>query len=336
MNGVVDGDEKRTYKIPPNELGVIGTVIGVRVCSDDVVAPCTGADILEGLEWIIDNQNTFNIDAVNMSLGTHADQSAVQDMIDLIDDLNNGGVPVFVSTGNEGDGFCTRDDDDDGICDSAVDVIYYDTLSTFAESTSFSVGSIKDPYEGGWGLSEFLSRGTGTTGPWIVSTGENIRAAEANSTNEYVTWNGTSMATPAALGVYALMLDAYFTTGVNNGGTLQFSVEDFGVRNFDKNYGNGNLVAHPSIQRAAGSTTGSFNDFRDNIYANNTITDGTWHLYNINVYGTGAEFNTTLLITNENGEELDLYIWAPGADPATDAPIDSSTGNIRLPKNTLM
>ncbi|MEX1030876.1 MAG: S8 family serine peptidase [Paenibacillaceae bacterium] len=292
-------------------------LVGVKVCDPS----CLPLDIEQGLQWIWDNRTTFNIDAVNMSIGSQASLTDRQAIVDLINDLNNVGVEVFVTAGNEGN----------GLTENGV-TRYYDTLSTYAEYTNFSVGSVKDPYEGGWGLSEFSSRGTGSLGPWVVSTGQNIRAAQANSTDGYILKSGTSMAAPSVVGIYALMLDALLTTGINQGGSLQFYTENFGILGFDKNYGNGNVLGYPSIQRAAGSSSGSFNDFRDHIIADHTINAYQIDYYNINVYGTGAAFNTTLLILDEIGEDLDLYIWAPGADPNTDAPIASSTANIELPQ----
>lgn len=189
---------------------------------------------------------------------------------------------------------------------------YYDTLSTFAENTSTSIGSIKDPYEGGWGLSAFSSRGTGSDGPYIVAPGENIRAAEAGTTNEYVTWNGTSMATPIVVGTYALMYDTAYTAG---GGTISFSATDMGEAGTDKNYGNGRLLSYESIKNAGG-LSGSFNTYRTYIVDQAGYVDqGSIILYPIQCNSSDVDLNITLMITDEDMEDLDLVIWEPGADP---------------------
>jgi len=177
---------------------------------------------------------------------------------------------------------------------------------------STSVGSVKDPYEGGWGLSAFSSRGTGSDGPYIVSPGENIRAAEANTTNEYISWSGTSMACPMVTGTFALMYDAAYTAG---GGTISFSATDMGEEGTDKNYGNGRLLSYESIKNSGG-LSGSFNTHRTYIVdQGGYVNQGAIVLYPIQCNSSDADLNITLIITDEDMEDLDLVIWEPGSDP---------------------
>ena len=268
-------------------------LVGVKVC--DSTGNATNSDLEAGFQWIFDNIDTYSIDVVNMSLGTHAAFADVEEIINLINSISDAGVPVFVSAGNEGD-----------------DSPYYDTLSTYAQFTSTSVGSVKDPYEGGWGLSKFSSRGTGSVTPYIVSCGENIRAAKANSTNEYITWSGTSMACPTVAGTFALMYDAAYTAG---GGTISFSTTDMGEAGSDKNYGGGRLLSFESV-KSAGGLSGSFDTYRTYIVDEAGYVDqGSIVLYPIQCNSSDADLNTTLIITDEGMEDLDLVIWEPGADP---------------------
>lgn len=290
-------------------------LVGVKVTN--AFGSGSEQNVEDGLQWIWDNKDIYNIDAVNMSIGTHASYSEREDIINLINDLNNAGIPVFVAAGNEGDG-------DLGY--------YYNTLSTYAIYTDFSVGSVKDPYEGGWGLSDFSSRGTGTQGPWICAPGSFIRAAKAGTTNEYITISGTSMATPAVSGTYALMLDAALT---NQNYDLSFTTNDLGSTGYDKCYGNGSMDSYDSIKDAGNISTGSFNNYRDIIRAHDFATSGYLNVYSIDVYGTGAAFNTTLLILNENNEDLDLYIWEPGKSWQSDAPTFSSNTNSDMPYESI-
>jgi hypothetical protein len=56
-----------------------------------------------------------------------------------------------------------------------------------------------DPSEGGFGLASFSSRGPTKDErmkPEISAPGVNISAPKAGSTNQYVVYSGTSMATP--------------------------------------------------------------------------------------------------------------------------------------------
>ena len=145
-------------------------LVGVKVLDEN--GNGSNENMIDGLEWIYNNIDKYKIDVVNMSIGTHLPYIDVEEIIDLINAIDSEGVPVFVSAGNEGDGEKLGR--------------YYDTLTTYAKYTSTSVGSVRDPYEGGWGLSKFSSRGTGSQGPYIVAPGHNIRAAEANSRSAYV------------------------------------------------------------------------------------------------------------------------------------------------------
>lgn len=196
---------------------------------------------------------------------------------------------------------------------------YYDTLSTYAKYTSTSVGNIKDPYEGGWALAESSSRGTDRNvsynkGPYVVLPGYNVRAANANTGKEYKTLSGTSMATPMVAGVYALMYDAAYSRGVSS--SINFTVTDMGEDGFDKNYGNGRILAYDSIKDAANASTGSFDTHRTYIRVpDGYVQQGYIDLYAINVNSREADLNATLLILDENAENLDLVIWVPGADP---------------------
>ncbi|RRJ63195.1 hypothetical protein EHV15_09885 [Paenibacillus oralis] len=277
-------------------------LVGVKVLNSD--GEGTFNQISRGLEWVYKNLGTYNIKVVNISIGTQAPYSSVTEIISIINKIKNAGVPVFVAAGNEGDGY-----DNEGNFLGK----YYDTLSTFAKYTSTSVGSVKDPYEGGWGLSEFSSRGTGSQGPYVVAPGQSIRAAKANSKSEYESLDGTSMSSPMVAGIFALMYDAAYSKGESS--TISFSAFDMGQEGYDKLYGNGNILGYESIKNAA-QGSGSFDNYRTYIRVpDGYVQAGSIDLYEIYQDTTTADFNLTLLITDENMENLDLAIWEPGADP---------------------
>lgn len=259
-------------------------------------------DTLDGLEWVLANLDRYSIDVVNMSIETTASYESRKNIINTINKIKARGVPVFVAAGNLGN-----------------DEPYYDTLSTYAKYTSTSVGNIKDPYEGGWGLSESSSRGTDKSvtynkGPYVVLPGHNVRAAAANTGKEYVTLSGTSMATPMVSGVFALMYDAAYSRGVSS--SINFTVTDMGEEGFDKNYGNGRVLAYESIKDAAQESSGSFDTHRTYIRVpNGSVQKGNVDLYAVRGNSSAADLNATLLVLNEKAENLDLVIWAPGSNP---------------------
>src|SRR5262249_51788931 len=87
--------------------------------------------------------------------------------------------------------------------------------------------------------------------------GQSIRAAKANSGNGYVTYSGTSMATPFVAGVAALMLDAApGLTPASLKSMILSTAQDWRTTGADSDTGAGRLQAYQAIERA-GSFTGT-------------------------------------------------------------------------------
>lgn len=75
------------------------------------------------------------------------------------------------------------------------------------------------------------------------------------------------------------------------------------------------ILGHSTIKAAAGSSSGSFDNYRKHFRAQGNIAAGTIDIYQINVTDIEAFFATTLIINNEDGADLDLFIWSPGVQP---------------------
>ncbi|MFC9709312.1 S8 family serine peptidase [Paenibacillus sp. NPDC056933] len=300
---------------PGVETGVApgAALVGIKVCSSNT--NCSNQNILNAMDWIIANKDTYGIDIINMSLGSSG--SANASFCNKVSSAANNGILTVVAAGNTSGGSD------------------YGSLNHFAKcSDVLSVANVADPYEGGWYLNPSSNRGTGSEGPTLAAPGTSIRAAKANSTSEYITYSGTSMASPMIAGLAALMLQA------SNGSlNYDFKIEDYGMSGYDKVYGNGLILGHQTIKAASGSSTGSFDNYRNHIRAQTNIAASNINLYSIKVNSTDAFFANTLIINNENGADLDLYIWKPGVEPIQnnqlrlDLAIQSSTGN--LPQETI-
>ncbi|RRJ64991.1 peptidase S8 [Paenibacillus oralis] len=288
-------------------------LVGVKVCVTDT--NCSTQNVLNALDWIIANKSNYGIDVINISLGSAGNVNT--NICNRVNSAIAKGILTVVAAGNT---------------PSGAD---YGSLNHIAKcSNVVSVGNMADPYEGGWYLNFTSNRGTGSQGPSLTAPGTLIRAAKANSTNEYIAYSGTSMASPMIAGLAALMLHA------SNGDlSYDFSTEGFGMSGYDKVYGNGLILGHDTIKAAKGSSSGSYDDYRDHIRAQSGIDASTMDMYSIKVNSTDAYFASTLIIDDENGADLDLYIWEPGIEPVQngqlrlDLAMKSSTGS--LPQETI-
>jgi serine protease AprX len=111
------------------------------------------------------------------------------------------------------------------------------------------------------------------------------------------------------------MIDA-----LGGSGRLYWVTEDFGKNGFDPVYGYGEILAYDSIKATGGYSYGSFDDNRDHWIDSRTIQEGQWILYlaEINEVDPNLYFATTLIMTDEDFDDFDLYIWNPGKDPYSD------------------
>ncbi|PIV67686.1 MAG: hypothetical protein COS08_08930, partial [Euryarchaeota archaeon CG01_land_8_20_14_3_00_38_12] len=139
-----------------------------------------------GIEWCIQNKATYNISIISMSLGANVNSDGTSPLEVACDNAVAAGISVVVAAGNAGPSSNTV-----GIPACAFNVT--------------TVGAIDDSMN----IASFSSRGPTLDGrikPDVCAVGVSVTSAQAN-TNGYVTWQGTSMATPHVAGVYALLLE---------------------------------------------------------------------------------------------------------------------------------
>ncbi len=142
------------------------------------------SDIIAGLNYVYSLRATYNIAAVNLSLGsgyntTACDGSAYKT---AIDQLRSAGIATVVATANS------------GYCDAIG--------SPACVSTAISVGATTD-------LDVMTSFSNyHTTLVDLFAPGSAIYASVGDSDSSYESWSGTSMATPHVTGAFALMRQA--------------------------------------------------------------------------------------------------------------------------------
>ena len=185
--GITAGTGAPTYEY----VGVApkAQLVGVKVLDEG--GSGSFATVMAGMQWTVDKRHDFNIRAASMSLGgfgliewTSSEEESVNRMAN---EMVRSGVALFIAAGNAAVSAQI------GTPGSAEDVI---TVGALDKDTSIAVYSSQGPTE------------EGRVKPNIAFVGSSVMAPEANSGDGYVGYSGTSMATPGAAGLAALMYQA--------------------------------------------------------------------------------------------------------------------------------
>ncbi len=164
-------------------------LVGVKVLDGGGSGSFSG--VMMGMEWTVDMRHKLNIRAASMSLGgpgaiewTSAEEESVNRMGN---EMMYAGIALFIAAGNNGVSGQI------GTPGSAEDVI---TVGALDKDTKIAVYSSQGPTE------------EGRIKPNIAFVGSSVMSVEANSVTGYTGMSGTSMATPGAAGLAALMYQA--------------------------------------------------------------------------------------------------------------------------------
>ena len=164
-------------------------LVGVKVL--DAGGSGSFATVMAGMQWTIDTMHKYNTRAASMSLGgpgaiewTSSEEDSVNRQAN---NMTRAGIALFIAAGNNGVSAQI------GTPGSAEDAI---TVGALDKNTAIAIYSSQGPTE------------EGRIKPNIAYMGSNIISVEANSGDQYTGMSGTSMATPGAAGVGALMLQA--------------------------------------------------------------------------------------------------------------------------------
>jgi len=227
--GIAAGAGKGQWKYRGVAFGA--ALVGVKVINaNDNSSPSI---VIAGIQWCVNNKDVFDINIINMSLGFTLPSLA---LIDTTNNAVDAGIVVCAAAGNSG---------------PATETI----LCPGDAEKAITVGAMADVGEGGFNLALFSSRGPTAAGlikPDICGPGVNIMAPRANTVDQYISFNGTSMATPFVAGVAALMLDANpDLTPQQVKDILISTAKDWGPSGKDVDYGFGRLDGYSAVKKAS-------------------------------------------------------------------------------------
>jgi serine protease AprX len=270
-----DGDARtdRLYKgVAPG-----AALVGVKVLAAD--GSGTMANVAAAIDWVVQNKEAYGIEAINLSLGASGCSDGSDASSQAVDRAEAAGLVVAVAAGNEGPGTCTIG-------------------TPGAARGALTVGAMADMGQKGFSQASFSSRGPTADGrvkPDVSAPGVSITSAQTNTTNGYVAYSGTSMATPFVAGVALLMLDANrVLTPQAVKDTMRSTAIDWGrggnnrtagSGGADIDYGAGRLDAYAALKAVGASLSAP------PAMPTHTLLEGT-------LAGTGAQVDHKVAVTD--------------------------------------
>ena len=192
-------------------------IVALRVLGDD----CSGntSDVIDALEWVARNHDTYKIKVVNLSLGHAVLESVFTDpLAQAVERLSRKGVAVITAAGNRGINPATGNPGYGGVgvpC-NAPSAICVGSLETGGDAnltndhvansssrgpTRFDLLAKPDLVAPGVNIVSLAARGSR-----LFNQYPQLRVAGSNGRPDYFMLSGTSMASPVVAGAAALLL----------------------------------------------------------------------------------------------------------------------------------
>lgn len=187
-------------------------------------------NVLNALNWILDNKERYNIRIVNISMGAGEGTNYSEDneLVLGIEKVWDAGMVVCVAAGNSGPGNSTITMP--GICRKII------TVGCMDDDTEVIMNNTR--------VINYSGRGPTAAAimkPEIVAPGGNVYSCGGGYRN-YVSKSGTSMATPVVSGLIALLLEVNpKLTNVQIKRLLKNAAEDTGEDRYKQGWGKINI-----------------------------------------------------------------------------------------------
>jgi serine protease AprX len=307
----------------PDAATFMGVAPGASLYSAKVLNSAgSGSDsnVVAGIQWC---HAQPDVDVISLSIGGGGGDGT--DAASLaVDEAVAGGDVVVVAAGNSGDQPGTVNAP--GVAGSAI---------TVGAVSDYSAPVGTDRHDDGIWLAGFSSRGPTTDGrvkPDIASPGVSVASAKAGTTSGYVTFSGTSMATPYVTGAVALALQASpAATPAQIKAALMSSAFDMGPAGLDNDWGAGLIDVRAFVDAVAGVSPARTTSFPTHLRTTGSVpnngsvdvpidvpSDATGTPLAVTLTIDGAPICTFFCLFTEWSPDLDMELLGPdGAVLAT-------------------
>ena len=313
-------------------------LVGVKVL--DAGGSGSFAGVMMGMEWTVEKRHEFNIRAASMSLGgfgaIELTSSEDESVARMANEMVRAGIALFIAAGNSAVSAQI------GTPGSAEDVITVGALDK-GEAPGIAIYSSQGPTE------------EGRIKPNIAFVGSSVMSVEANSVTGYTGMSGTSMATPGAAGVAALMYQANpelspfdirnimqetseYRQCHHKGANEPCAEDATSLKPRQNNvYGHGEVRAHPAVMEAANQVYGFTDTVAVNlstpIMADNKVHVGQGQSVSFTI--DGAAEKVQWRTWDMRDEWMDLGSYEPG-DTSFEIEHDMFVDRLQyLPGNTI-
>ena len=279
------------------------------------------SDAIAGIEWCMDQPG---VRIISMSLSSEVGSDGFEALALSANAAVDAGFVVVAAAGNSGA--------EPGTMGSPA---VADKVIAVGSVAEWSAHPALPRHSDGIFLAATSGRGPTSaplTKPDITAPGVTISAAEAGTVSDYVTFTGTSMATPHVSGTIALALEAEPTltpTVIRN--LIEVTAQDRGAPGKDNEWGAGLLDGHAVVGVAAGASMIEPTDFQTYVRVQGTVADSGLWTYNFNVAATDLSIPIGATITVEGVKNCLVEIfgicllaqWDPDLDAKLFDPLNN-------------